>query len=83
MMEHGVSVRCMVTWLAWLSGAAAGLLGLAIENDDLARLGMVLTCAGMMMVVLNDNARTRRLIRFGIREAGESPRPPIAGVPRA
>lgn len=70
----------MVTWLAWLSGAAAGLLGLVTEIDDLARLGMVLTCVGMMMVVLNDNARTRRLIRIAVARDG-GPERPLSRVP--
>lgn len=82
MMERGVSVRCMVTWAVWLTAALCGIGGVLLDNETVSLIAVVLACAGMTLLILNDNARTRRLLRVALSEALEArERATISRVP--
>lgn len=72
MWDRGVSVRCMVTWAAWVMTVLVGLVAYLSHDTALLCLTVVLACGGMTLVLLNEHQKTRRVIRVAAREAREA-----------
>lgn len=80
-MDQGVSVRCVLMWSLFLIAALLGGASLALAQE-VGWAAIVASSGGFVLVVLNDNAKTRRLVRAAVREAADSGgRPPLSQVP--
>lgn len=81
MLDRGITLRCVLTWAAFTAAAASGAAGIIWGIDALGRLSMIVAALGFILVVLNDNAKTRRVLRIAIRELTEDREgPPLTSV---
>lgn len=68
MLDRGISFRCMLVWSVFVSASVLGAVSLVLRDDGVGRVAMILAAIGFVQVVLNDNAKTRRVIRVAARE---------------
>lgn len=62
MLDRGISFRCVLIGAAFTVAMVAGALSFMFGCDILGRVAMTCVALGFVLVVLNDNAKTRRLI---------------------
>lgn len=61
MMEHGISLRCLLLWTAWVLTFADGIAWAVFREPQVAQVGIVLLTLACTLNILADNARTRSL----------------------
>lgn len=81
-MDLGVTLRCLFAWSAWVATglvlaawAVSRMVAVARGDEgsvsDFAVIGIVLLTIACTLNILNDNARTRRIVRVAVREGTE------------
>lgn len=82
MLDHGISVRCVLMWVTFSAAAVAWAMGLILEINALSNLAPAVATAGYMLVVLNDNAKTRRVLRVALQEMADDGSARLTRLPR-
>lgn len=72
MLDREIGIRCILIWAAFGIFAIVAPLSFLLHSDGLGRLGMISAAAGFVLLVLNDNAKTRRVVRLGLRDVAEA-----------
>lgn len=72
-MDQGTSYRNMLTVIAWLGALALSIAGWCTDSGSFRCLGVIAAAIGCLLIVLNDNVRTRRILRAALRELDERP----------
>lgn len=81
MLDRGLTVRCVAMWAAFLLGATGILIGVLLDLEPVWVCGRVSAAVGFLLVILNDNARTRREIRVAMMAMGRDPDSRLSRVP--
>lgn len=77
MLDQGISFRTLLAWATGTAAVLALLFAWLVSSDDSGRAGIVLMALACTQWILQDNARTRRCVRAGLRLHDEH-----VGVPR-
>lgn len=73
MLDQGTSYRNMLTVIAWLSSLALSTAGWCTDSGSLRCLGVIAAAIGCLLIVLNDNMKTRRVVRAALRDVDNRP----------
>lgn len=71
MLDRGVSVRCVLMVSLFVLAAIAGGFSYLLQGET-GWAAIIAACGGFVLVILNDNAKTRRALRAAIRELSDS-----------
>lgn len=68
MLDQGTSYRNILTVAAWLTSLVLSIAGWCADSGSLRCLGVISAAIGCLLVVLNDNMKTRRVVRAALRD---------------
>lgn len=71
LLDSGVSLRYLLLAATWALTVALGILWAVFEEPAIAQGGIVALTLACTLNILNDNARTRRIVRACLREAAD------------
>lgn len=71
MLDQGCSYRMMCAGICWALATIAGVVGWLLGVEMLPELGLALVCIASMLTIINDNARTRRVVRLSLAHQSE------------
>lgn len=72
MLDRGISIRWILIWAAFGGALSVASMGFYLHSDALGRLAMISAAAGFVLLVLNDNAKTRQVMRVAVREVTDA-----------
>lgn len=65
-LDQGISLRLVLATAVWVGSVLAGVGAVTLHSVILGQLGLLFAALGCTLVILCDNAKTRRVVRAAV-----------------